>query len=137
PHHRQPEFSEDPIAPALTPLQNAPSALDSPNPIQTPVTACPVPDSTRGMSLPCLHSTTAQSQHRSITWTGSQLRRGGCAIKKCREASAIRADGVVLIKFDQIRLTNTTPSAPTRWLRTFSSCRGHPSSAEEGDFPLT
>jgi hypothetical protein len=38
---------------------------------------------------------------------------------KCSEATEIRADGVVLIKFHQIRLTNTTPAAPTMWLRTF------------------
>ena len=49
------------------------------------------------------------------------LSRGGvdARSKKCSEATEIRADGVVLIKFNQILLTNTTPSAPTRWLRTF------------------
>jgi len=32
--------------------------------------------------------------------------------KKYREATKARADGVVLIKFNQISLTNTTPAAP-------------------------
>jgi len=31
----------------------------------------------------------------------------------------IRADGVVLVKFNQICLTSTTPSAPIMWLRSF------------------
>jgi hypothetical protein len=33
---------------------------------------------------------------------------------KCSEATEFRADGVVLVKLNQIGLANTTPAAPAR-----------------------
>ena len=53
-------------------------------------------------------------------------------IKKIGEATSLRADGVVLVK--KHFLDHTTPSAPIKGsYRDFSWCRGHPSSAEEGN----
>jgi len=49
-----------------------------------------------------------RGQSPLLSWGGVDARS-----RKCSEATAIRADGVVLIKLNQLLLTNTTPSAPT------------------------
>ena len=51
-------------------------------------------------------------------------------------ASFDGADGVVLVK-ESVLLANTTPSARAKELRGISWPRSHPSSAEEGSFPLS
>jgi len=62
-----------------------------------------------------------------------QQRRGGCAIKKKARSTIHRADGVVLIKFNEMNsLDQHHPGRSDKVLGTFSLCRCHPSSAEEG-----